>query len=111
MLTIAFERFAWFGALDRRLAELRHAVGTLLAKAAINEGFPLRAADLAYAMLRSDPLDEPAIELAVTALVAAGDRSEAARQWRQYVKRLDEEYGAAPSIDVSELLKGVASPA
>jgi len=103
----AYERFPWYSALERRIAELRHRLGTLLARHDLKEGATLRALERAQALLRMDPLDEPAVEIAVKAHVAAGDTAEAARDWRRYVRALDQEYGSEPTIDLSSLFKPV----
>jgi DNA-binding SARP family transcriptional activator len=101
----AYPRFAWYAALEHRLADLRHGIGMLLGRADLADGAPRRANQRARALLLADPLDEPAVELLVKSLIAEGDRAEAAREWRRYVRDLDRDLGTEPSIDLSPLFK------
>ncbi len=59
------QSFPWFDSVDMRLQTLRHAAGALIARHDVAKGQPLLALERANALLRFDPLDEPAVELAV----------------------------------------------
>jgi predicted ATPase len=51
-----------------------------------------------------DPCDEPARELAIRAHMCLGDRASAIREFRSYQRRVDEELGLQPSIELRRLL-------
>ena len=105
------ERYAWHALIDARLQTVRHDVGALIARRDLRAGRPLWALETAEAMLRFDPLDEPAVELAVRALLASGDRSEAAHRWRTYTTRLEAEYATQPSTTLQDIISETLIPA
>ena len=98
------ERYAWHAKIDARIQAVRHGVGALIARYDLARGRALEALETAEALLRFDALDEPAVELAVRALLAAGDRSEAAHRWRLYTRRLEDEYAAQPSAILQSII-------
>ncbi|HTA39705.1 MAG TPA: BTAD domain-containing putative transcriptional regulator [Candidatus Acidoferrales bacterium] len=95
---------SWYGKIERRMEDLRHGAGVLLAKEYLRIGEPLRALEAGEALLRVDEVDEKAVALCVEALTASGDKSAAMRLWQQYVKRLATLYGAEPSISIDDLV-------
>lgn len=62
---------------------------------------------VAEAMLRFEPADEPAAELAIRSHLAAGRPAEATRAFRRYREFLAAEFGAEPSADLArQVAKG-----
>ena len=103
----AGEQYAWHSQIEARLQTVRHDVGALLARYDIARGQPVAALEAAETLLRFDPFDEPAVELTVRALLATGNRSEAAHRWRQYASRLEIDYAAQPSTTLQEIVSDV----
>lgn len=101
----AGEHYAWHSQIEARLQAVRHDVGALMAHYDIARGQPIRALETAETLLRFDPFDEPAVELTVRALLATGNRSEAAHRWRTYANRLQIDYAARPSTTLQEIVK------
>ncbi len=99
------ERFAWYDRIETRLAAVRHGLGVVLGRDALDQGDPAGAIDLAEAMLAVDDYDEPAVELLVRALAAAGERAEAIRRFRQYADRLKLDYGVDATVELAPLLE------
>ncbi len=100
----AGEQYAWHAQIEARLQAVRHDVGALIARHDIGRGMPLAALETAETLLRFDPFDEPAVELAVRALLATGNRSEAAHRWRLYATRLESDYAAQPSTTLQQIV-------
>jgi DNA-binding SARP family transcriptional activator len=95
---------SWYERIERRMEDLRHGAGILLAKEYLRIGEALAAQEVAEMLLRLDPLDEEAVGLCVKALTAANDKTAATRLWQQYVKRLSADYGTKPSVSIAELV-------
>jgi DNA-binding SARP family transcriptional activator len=95
----------WFAPHAARLGDLRSAVGTVLAGAFLQAGRPEDALGIAEALLRFDPADEPATELAIRAHLAAGRRAEATRAFRRYREFLATEFEAEPSAELARLVR------
>ncbi|HUA09489.1 MAG TPA: BTAD domain-containing putative transcriptional regulator [Candidatus Acidoferrales bacterium] len=98
-------RFSWYGQIETRIAGIRHSLGVVLGRDALANGDPSGAAELAEALLGVDAYDEPAVELLVRALDAAGERAEAVRRFRQYAERLKSDYGVETSVQLASLLE------
>lgn len=88
---------AWRGAVIAHLAEGR---------ADTAEGI-----DLASRLLEADPLDEAALRALMECLVHSGQAARARQAWREYVARLDDELGLAPSAELQALHDGIGSVA
>jgi DNA-binding SARP family transcriptional activator len=101
----ACSRFAWYDRIETRIAGIRHSLGVVLGRDALDRGDSAAAIELAEALLTVDAYDEPAIELLVRALEAAGERAEAVRRFRKYADRLKLDYGVDTSIELSQLIE------
>jgi DNA-binding SARP family transcriptional activator len=98
-------RFAWYDRIEARIAGIRHSLGVVLGRDALDRGDPAAAIELAEALLTVDAYDEPAIELLVRALDAAGERAEAVRRFRKYADRLKLDYGVDTNVQLSALIE------
>lgn len=94
----------WFEPTERHIGQLRLEVAQRLASHALSHGEPRRALELAEEMIAYDPCDEAARQIAITALLSAGDRAGALRQYRQYRETLLAELQCEPSDDVKRLV-------
>lgn len=94
----------WFEPTERHLNELRCGLGLRLGRYALRAGKAEEALTLAYEMISHDPCDEGAREIAITALLAQGDRSAALQQYRQYRSVLWEELRCEPSPSIGVLV-------
>ncbi len=101
----ACSRFAWYDRIETRIAGIRHSLGVVLGRDALDRGAPDAAIELAEALLTVDAYDEPAIELLVRALDAAGERAEAVRRFRKYADRLKLDYGVDTTVQLSQLIE------
>ena len=95
---LAFERerlrAAWSGAARSRLSE---------------DLDPAEAVDLASRLLELDPLDEQALRLLVDWLGRAGQHARARRVHGQFVERLRQELGLAPSASLEALAGAIGA--
>ena len=94
----------WFEATERHMCELRLEVAHRLASDALSHGNTLRALELAEEMIGYDACDEAARHIAITAHLAAGDRSAAMRHYRQYRETLAAELDCEPSDEIKKLV-------
>ena len=101
-----YEQWDWMAPHLAHQVELRHRAAVLLGEDALAGGAPDDAVAVADTVLRLDPLDEPLVELAARALIAAGRRSEAVRRARRYTDDLARELGGDPS---SQLLRTLSA--
>jgi DNA-binding SARP family transcriptional activator len=92
----------WFDDMERRLCDLEYEATVLLGEDALRDGRYDDAVALADEMLRADPLDEIASEMAVRAAVLCRNDVGAALHYRRYEKRLN---GA--SADSAQLWQGL----
>lgn len=83
----------------RRLHAVRAALLTRRADLLLSAGYFDRALDEAQALIARDPLDEHAWTVKITALSAAGQRSEALLAYRDIRELLATELGVEPSAD------------
>ena len=104
-LPSVYGRWEWFEPHERRLTDLLHDAGIVLAEDDLRRGDTATAIGRAEALLRADALDEPANEIAIRAHIAAGRKSEALRRFRRYREALEREYGVPPSETLSALLE------
>ena len=101
-----YDDWDWMAPHLVRIGELRHRAAMLLGEDVLASGSPDNALAVADTVLRLDPFDEPLVELAVRALLAAGRRTEAVRRARRYAHDLGRELGGDPS---SQLLRTLAA--
>jgi DNA-binding SARP family transcriptional activator len=94
----------WFERTERRLGELRVAIGQRLASDALAAGDADGALEFSADMIAYDPCDEPAQEIAIRANLLRGDRAAAIRQFRQYRQTLHEELQCEPSPSLAAML-------
>lgn len=94
----------WFEPAERHLCELRIEVAQRLAEDALSHGNTRRALELAEEMISSDPCDEAARQIAITAYLRRGDRAAAMRQYRQYRETLVAELQCEPSEEIKHLV-------
>jgi DNA-binding SARP family transcriptional activator len=102
----AYDDWDWMAPHLAHVVELRHRAAMLLGEEALAGGSPDDAVAVADTVLRLDPFDEPLVELAVRALLAAGRRAEAVRRARRYADDLARELGGDPA---SQLLRTLAA--
>jgi len=93
----------WSRVRETAIADVRHRVGLLLGEDALQRALSLHAVETAEALLRFDPLDEPAVELLVRGLIATGDAPEARRRYRSYADALAAEHDAEPAFRLEPL--------
>jgi DNA-binding SARP family transcriptional activator len=101
-----YDDWDWMAPHLANVLELRHRAAILLGEEALAGGSPDDAVAVADTVLRLDPFDEPLVELAVRALLAAGRRAEAVRRARRYVDDLARELGGDPA---SQLLRTLSA--
>lgn len=94
----------WFEPVERHFSEMRLEVAQRLAADALERGETQRALDLAHDMIAYDPCDEPAREIAIRALLLAGETSAAMRHYRQYRETLLAELQCEPSDHIKALV-------
>lgn len=100
----------WFQPHVRRLAETAQEAATALARRALGKGEIAGALAIAREIVDYDPLDEPAREILIKALLASGDRSGASRELRHYRQLLRTELDAEASPDfVRQLESAIAA--
>jgi DNA-binding SARP family transcriptional activator len=87
---------AWLSAERSTLAERWRAAVLALAEERLRADRGGAALDLIHGVLRHDPLDETAVQLALRAAAASGDRLRGARVYRGLCEALREELGAEP---------------
>ena len=104
-LPTIYARWDWFAPYEQRTRDLLHDAGVALANDDLRRGETGAALARAETLLRADPLDEPANEIAIRAHVAAGRKSEALRRYRRYRDALHREYGVAPDAELTSLLE------
>ncbi|MGP6158801.1 MAG: BTAD domain-containing putative transcriptional regulator [Vulcanimicrobiaceae bacterium] len=98
----------WFAPIERRVSEIRCELAQRLARASLDSGDASEALLLAHEMIEHDPYDESAREIAIKALLAAGDRGAALRHFQQYRETLRSELQCEPSQTLLALV-GLAS--
>jgi DNA-binding SARP family transcriptional activator len=94
----------WFDDLERRLRDLGNELTLVLARDALRRERYERAIDLALDLVREDPLDEVAAELAIRAFLLAGDRTAAVLEYRRYSLTKRREGDEPPSAAIRALV-------
>jgi DNA-binding SARP family transcriptional activator len=97
--------WAWFDEVERRLTELGRLLALILARDALRRKRFERAIDLATELVHDDPLDENAAEIAIRALLEAGDRTAALLEYRRYASVLRREIQTNPSDGLRALVE------
>ncbi len=101
--------FEYFSSVEGRIELLGGDLAMLLARFAWNGEDPRRALDVAEELLVTDPACEAAVELAIRAYAATGDRDAALSRYRVYCKLLRRELDAAPSARLAALVANLGS--
>jgi DNA-binding SARP family transcriptional activator len=102
----AFADWEWFEPVEQTLEAATHEVGAFIAARALREGDDVRALGIAQALTKLDPLNENARQIAISAHIAADDRSAAILEYRAYKALLRAELDVEPSADLKRLLEG-----
>jgi DNA-binding SARP family transcriptional activator len=105
------QNWDWFEDTERRLLDLSYDVTMLLAGDALGEHLYDDALSYANEILRTDPLDEPAAEIAIRAFVQCGDRAGAIGQFRRYEDALWRELSEAPPESLRRLVEAATHAA
>ncbi|TAM58090.1 hypothetical protein EPN52_11440 [bacterium] len=96
----------WFAPLAPRVEDLFRQIVLLLGNDALRRGRLAEARALAERIVALDRCDEPARELLIRAVLAAGDGAGARRELRKYREILERELGAKPSGELERLVEG-----
>ncbi|TAM75663.1 hypothetical protein EPN44_07785 [bacterium] len=94
----------WFTAFVPRIEELSRQITLLLGYDSLELGRFGEARRMAERIIALDRCDEPAWELLIRAMLAAGDAVGARRELRKYREALAAELGAEPSSDLERLV-------
>ncbi len=94
----------WFEDVERALVELDYEAAILLANHALRDGQYDDAVALTLELLRSDPLDEIAAEIAIRASIQNGDRLGAALHFRRYTETLRRAMSGPPPEALRRLI-------
>ena len=102
----ASERWEWLEPVVARVRHLRLQAADLLGRDALRRIDHAEALRIARELLDADPCDEAACELAIRAHLGFGDRTAAAREFRQYRDVLRRQMDAEPSAELAHLAFG-----
>jgi DNA-binding SARP family transcriptional activator len=105
----AFANWEWFEQVEQTLEAATHEVGAFIAARALREHDHVRALGIAQALTKLDPLDESARHIAISAHIAADDRSAAILDYRGYKSLLRAELDVEPSGRLRQLIEAGAS--
>ena len=94
---------AWAEPAAAELRGLQQRARHVLARALLATGDARLAADIAAEAIASDPFDEAAYRLFMSACAAAGERAKALEAYAQLSSRLAKELGTDPAPDTREL--------
>jgi DNA-binding SARP family transcriptional activator len=97
--------WGWFEEMERRLCDLTRSVTMLLAYDALRRGDHVRAMSCACDLVRDDPLDEAATEVAIRACLSTGNRAGAIIEYSRYDGILRREIGSRPSHHLRTLIE------
>jgi DNA-binding SARP family transcriptional activator len=100
----------WLVLERERLRQLRLNALDRLSVALLAAGRPPLAMDAAYLSIAAEPLRESAHRALITALLAAGNRWEALRQYDRFRDLLADALGLEPSADLRRLMDDVVHP-
>ncbi|HYW54011.1 MAG TPA: BTAD domain-containing putative transcriptional regulator [Dongiaceae bacterium] len=98
----------WFDDCETRVRDLSEQISVVLARDALRREAYQEAVDYASDLTRSDPLNESAAEIAIRALLLAGDRIAAILEYRRYASVLRREVDSRPPQSLRELVDGPA---
>ncbi|MGZ3561998.1 MAG: AfsR/SARP family transcriptional regulator [Vulcanimicrobiaceae bacterium] len=101
----SFSRWEWFAPTEALFERATREIGLFLGRESLRHRDIGRALEFARRLISIDSLDEEARRLAVEAYMAAGDRSAALYEYRQYQQVLDRELGTEPSAELRALLE------
>lgn len=73
-------------------------------------GWYLEAADLLKALLEAEELDEVILQAYVMALLGAGGRNQALHACETFVRRLHDELGLDPTVNLVQMIQALQSP-
>lgn len=106
----ALLHWEWFEPSERRICELGREVAERLALDALRRGATDEALEAARTMIGYDSCDEVARELAIRALLVAGNRAGALRELRNYRETLARELQTTPSSALLALVQQDVGP-
>jgi DNA-binding SARP family transcriptional activator len=101
----SFADWEWFEPVEQTLETATHEVGAYLAARALKEGDHVRALGIAQSLSKLDLLDESARQIAISAHIAANDRSAALLEYRAYKVLLHDELDVEPSAGLKRLIE------
>ena len=99
----------WFDECESRVRGLAEQLSLVLARDALRRENYQDAVDYASDLMRTDPLDESAAEIAIRAFLLAGDRTAAILEFRRYASFLRREGDSRPSPSLRALVDDAAS--
>ncbi len=99
----------WFEDTERALTALDYDAAVLLANDALRDGRYNDAMALTAELLRADPVDEIAAEIAIRASLQSGDRLGAALQFRRYTETLRRVTSEPPPAMLRQLIGQTAA--
>jgi DNA-binding SARP family transcriptional activator len=94
----------WFDECEARVRDLTDQISLVLARDALRRENYQDAVDYASDLMRADPLDESAAEIAIRAFLLAGDRTAAVLEYRRYASVLRREIDSRPSPSLRALV-------
>jgi DNA-binding SARP family transcriptional activator len=100
----------WLVLERERLRQLRLNALDRLSAALLTAGSPALAMDAAYLSIEAEPLRESAHRALITALLAAGNRWEALRQYDRFRDLLGDALGLAPSAELQRMVDDAVHP-
>jgi len=99
----------WAEAERERVRDLAHRLFVGLGALSVTCGLADDAVVAAERVLADDPLNEEAERTLLGALGLRGDRAAAVRSYRRFARRLRREFGAAPSPETREIVRGIVA--
>jgi len=94
----------WFDECEERLRALGEQISVVLARDALRREAYQDAVDYASDLMRSDPLNEGAAEIAIRAFLLAGDRTAAILEYHRYASVLRREIDSHPPQSLRALV-------
>jgi len=94
----------WFDECEARVRELAEHIALVLARDALRREAYQDAVDYASDLMRADPLNESAAEIAIRAFLLAGDRTAAILEYHRYSSVLRREIDSRPSQSLRALV-------
>lgn len=100
-------RWEWWQPTEGLMEVMALSCARMLADDAFGRGVPGEAIDLAQQITALDPCNEQAHEIAITAHLAAGQRSEALAAFRHYEAVLARDLQVAPPVHLQKLVLAI----